>query len=612
MEEKKNGSHAGNASGTVSAVSSLTTLHNNTAFSISQVGIYSKAEEVAVNVVVEKARQSGDLHTYPLSVLADEINETMRQIVDQANVPAKQGGRELGWPKPKGITGVQAAMLVFEYERIRMVCTKETVDSPTAEGVIAMYIDSGTNAGIYQEIGDGQIDKWCAEIGGAVKKGWKEEFRVKLHDMSSRDEYRVKECEDPNLIFMANGIFDYESKMLTPFDPEVVALRKSTTELPMTAPAVPVHTKPDGTKIDFWEWIDSLVPYDGGRDLLIKLAGACLRDRHNWRVMVTMFNKTGHNGKSTFLELLKSLVGYKGVMTSSLADLAGAVDGGRFGVANIVGKALITCEDSNSGAYVKDNSRLKSIISHDSISVERKNKTAFDYTPHALIVCAANDIAKTKDKGQAWLDRNIYVPFTGQFIGDSDDKTIRSEWVISDEVCQYMAYQALVAWDKYYALPEPEEAVALKNEWVRDNDPVVDFYEEEIRNIEYDFIPNTFAWDMYVIWLRTNRPSTQPPTKKAFSAHFGEIAVSDDEWLIPKTGPKDGMKLSGNKWCPELVKTNMNNAQYKDRDRGIVRTKMWEYCAERNTTPAGLGAAYAGVRQQLGLAVEEDSEGDDD
>ena len=90
------------------------------------------------------------------------------------------------------------------------------------------------------------------------------------------------------------------------------------------------------------------------------MAGACLRDRHNWRVMVTMFNKTGHNGKTTFMELLKALVGYTGVMTSSLAELAGNLDGGRFGVANIVGKALVTCEDSNSGAYIKDNSRLKS------------------------------------------------------------------------------------------------------------------------------------------------------------------------------------------------------------------------------------------------------------
>ncbi|MCT6918507.1 MAG: hypothetical protein M3Z49_04770, partial [Bifidobacteriales bacterium] len=73
--------------------------------------------------------------------------------------------------------------------------------------------------------------------------------------------------------------------------------------------------------------------------------------------MVTLYNKTGHNGKSTFLDCLKSLVGYDGCMTSSLALLAGGTDGGRFGVSNIVGVSLITCEDSDSGAYLKDNSR---------------------------------------------------------------------------------------------------------------------------------------------------------------------------------------------------------------------------------------------------------------
>ena len=69
---------------------------------------------------------------------------------------------------------------------------------------------------------------------------------------------------------------------------------------------------PDGSKIDFWQLLDSYVPYDGGRDLLVKVAGASLRSYHNWRVMVTFYNKTGHNGKSTFLDCLKSLVGYDG------------------------------------------------------------------------------------------------------------------------------------------------------------------------------------------------------------------------------------------------------------------------------------------------------------
>lgn len=117
--------------------------------------------------------------------------------------------------------------------------------------------------------------------------------------------------------------------------------------------------------------------------------------------MVTVYNKTGHNGKSTMLDRYKAMAVYDGCMTSSLALLADGSDGGRFGVSNIVGVSLITCEDSDSGSYIKDNSRLKSIISHDAIQVESKNKGAFDYTPHALIVCAASDIPKTRDKGDA-------------------------------------------------------------------------------------------------------------------------------------------------------------------------------------------------------------------
>lgn len=84
------------------------------------------------------------------------------------------------------------------------------------------------------------------------------------------------------------------------------------------------------------------------------------------------------------LDRYKAMAVYDGCMTSSLALLADGSDGGRFGVSNIVGVSLITCEDSDSGSYIKDNSCLKSIISHDAIQVESKNKGAFDYTPHAL------------------------------------------------------------------------------------------------------------------------------------------------------------------------------------------------------------------------------------
>lgn len=574
---------------------------------------YHKALSDVVSYVLRGCAGDG------LSALSDVVVKVTNALVAWVNLSeppsnptaGKIYGRGFRWPKLKSIDPVQAAELVFAQEVIRMVCVKETVDKPTSEGVLAMY---DPDEGIYREIGDGQIDLWCQEVVGAVNGNWKKNFVQKLHDMASRRENRVCECDNPSLVFMANGIWDYEERVLREFSPGVVALRKSATRLPDKEPPVPEHTMPDGSKIDFWQLLDSYVPYDGGRDLLVKVAGASLRSYHNWRVMVTFHNETGHNGKSTFLDCLKSLVGYDGCMTSSLALLAGGTDGGRFGVSNIVGVSLITCEDSDSGAYLKDNSRLKSIISHDAIGVERKNKGMFDYTPHALIVCAANDIPKTRDKGDAWLARNIYVPFTGQFVGKADDKTIRSEWVVSPEFCEYLAYQALVKWDRYYELPEPEEAAQLKHEWVLGNDTVAEFWEDVKDSIQADFVPNDYLSMRYDEWLDAEHKGMRMQmSRKAFTARIVELACSDGEWTQNKDASGSVLKTSCEKWCPGLKAYCKQAAgfggagglvYFLGRRRGIFRTVVLDYCTAHGTTPADLGAGYAAVREQLGLATD--------
>lgn len=108
----------------------------------------------------------------------------------------------------------------------------------------------------------------------------------------------MTECQDASLVWMANGIWNCSADMMMGFDPELGALRKSTTVLPDKESSESVHVKPDGTPITFWQWIDSLVPYEGGRELLAKLAGATLRNRVNWRCMVTLYNKTGQTARA--------------------------------------------------------------------------------------------------------------------------------------------------------------------------------------------------------------------------------------------------------------------------------------------------------------------------
>lgn len=159
---------------------------------------YHKALSDVVSYVLRDCAGDG------LSALSDVVVKVTNALVAWVNMSeppsnpeaGKIYGRGFRWPKLKSIDPVQAAELVFSQEVIRMVCVKETVDKPTSEGVLAMY---DPDEGIYREIGDGQIDLWCQEVVGAVNGNWKKNFVQKLHDMASRRENRVCECDNPSL-----------------------------------------------------------------------------------------------------------------------------------------------------------------------------------------------------------------------------------------------------------------------------------------------------------------------------------------------------------------------------------------------------------------------------
>ena len=546
---------------------------------------------------------------------ANAVVSNFNDMVRILNRSEKDDGREMGWKRNKSITAAQAAEIISAFEIIRMVCTPESINSPTAYGIFTHYEEEGLNKGVYEPIGKGLIDRWSEQLAGATTKNWRNEFYDKLYGIASRRENRVLEDRDVDLVAMNNCIINVRTKERLPFSPEYVTLRKNETNLVATLPPMPTYKLKNGKTITAESFLKGFAPYEGGYEVLIKVIGACLRSKFNWRTMITLQNTSGNNGKSTFLGLLKAIVGPSGTMTSSIDKLAGEGDGGRFALANLPGKSLITCEDSDSGAYIRNNSRLKSLISKDPVSIEAKGEPMYDYEPQCIIVNAANDLPKTKDKGLPWLNRNIFIPFTGEFRNEDDDKSVREYWSKSKELCEYLAYLALVEKEYYEVIPETEESLKLKAEFTEDNDPIVEFYNECIEDSFYDFIPSSILWQAYQDWLSQSRPNTKLPSQRSFLKQFYEVVSRDGKWFKPDSSMRFDSwgKLNRDPMRGDISRYYMVIGDIKiytesfGVTRGIIRAKIYEYCNEHGTNVKELKEQdrYEQVCDDLGLAYIE-------
>lgn len=113
------------------------------------------------------------------------------------------------------------------------------------------------------------------------------------------------ESKDGDVVALANRLFDLRSKELRPFSPEVVLTSKASVAFREDATTCPVI---DGWSID--EWIRELANDDPEVERLFwQIIAALFRPGHAFNKAVLLYSSTGSNGKGTFVELLRNLVG---------------------------------------------------------------------------------------------------------------------------------------------------------------------------------------------------------------------------------------------------------------------------------------------------------------
>lgn len=156
------------------------------------------------------------------------------------------------------------------------------------------------------------------------------------------------------------------------------------------------------------KWLEFLDQVLLGRPCLDQIVqemfGYCLIPG-NWLQKAFFPIGVGANGKSTLLEVLRTLLGRANTSCLSLGDL-----GSRFRTIHLWNKYANICEESPSSKAI-DAELFKSLTGEGTVAAEEKFKPAFQFECKAKMIFAANTFPKFLDHTEALYRRLIVIPF---------------------------------------------------------------------------------------------------------------------------------------------------------------------------------------------------------
>ena len=152
------------------------------------------------------------------------------------------------------------------------------------------------------------------------------------------------------------------------------------------------------------------------RKLLEEMAGYCLY-RRNELGKAFILTGSGSNGKSTYLNMIKHMLGKRNI---SVLDMKKLND--RFSTVMMYGK-LANIGDDISDNFLDDSSEFKKIVTGETIDAEQKGQPKFEFDPYVKLIFSANNIpriGKGRDSS-AVIRRLVIIPFNAKFTSSDPD-----------------------------------------------------------------------------------------------------------------------------------------------------------------------------------------------
>lgn len=313
---------------------------------------------------------------------------------------------------------------------------------------------------------------------------------------------------DARYIAFNNGLYDVVQNELKPFSTDIVITNK----IPWNYRADAYDELADNT-LNKLSCNDTAI-----RALLEECIGYCFYRRNE---LGKAFILTGDksNGKSTFLDVLKYILGEGNTSALDLKEL-----GDRFSTSMMFGK-LANIGDDIGDDFLQGSqvSIFKKIVTGNRIKAERKGQDPFEFNPYIKLLFAANDIPRMKDKTGAVLRRLVIIPFNASFSKNNADYDPFIKYkLIEQNSMEYMIQLGIAGLKRIIENDEftkSEKVQGQLDEYEEENNPIIAFIADTgISLIENE--PTNEVYKRYQVFCADN--SMTPMSNIVFSKQINK------------------------------------------------------------------------------------------
>ena len=308
---------------------------------------------------------------------------------------------------------------------------------------------------------------------------------------------------DVQYVAFNNGVLNIITNEFSDFTPDKVITNK-----------IPHNYRPDAKSDLLEKTMRKLACNDDSVEALLyeALSYSLLRRNELRKSFFLLGDK--HNGKSTFLDLLSTMLGEENVSNLDLADV-----GSEFKTAEIAGK-LANIGDDISDEFMSNTSIFKKVVSGEAMTVNRKYQKPITMTSRAKFYFSANSLPRLgrgKDTG-ALVDRMIVIPFNASFSKKDPDfdpfikYKLREESVIEALIVKCISHLRDVMANEAFTRCELVESEI--KEFEVSNNPIILFF-DDLEEEDYLYDPTDVVYKKYTGFCYSN--NVQPVSNIEFS-----------------------------------------------------------------------------------------------